>query len=81
MIFLSTMENSSCKKPRESQKPAIRTIARLNSNQLETRINVTKETRTNTMETIAAMKSPFAPTISSMDIQMPNVMTLKIQKE
>jgi hypothetical protein len=32
-------------------------------------------------ETSTAMKSPFAPTISSMDIQMPNVTTLKIQKE
>jgi hypothetical protein len=30
---------------------------------------------------IATMKSPFAPTISSVDIQMPNVMTLKIQKK
>jgi hypothetical protein len=27
------------------------------------------------------MKSPFAPTISSEDIQMPNVATLTIQKE
>jgi hypothetical protein len=27
------------------------------------------------------MKSPFAPTISSADIQMPNVTTLTIQKE
>jgi hypothetical protein len=26
-------------------------------------------------------KSPFAPTISSADIQMPNVTTLTIQKE
>jgi hypothetical protein len=33
------------------------------------------------METITAMKCPFAPTISSMDIQMPNVVTLEIQKE
>jgi hypothetical protein len=33
------------------------------------------------METIATMKSPFAPTTSSMDIQMLNVMTLAIQKE
>jgi hypothetical protein len=33
------------------------------------------------METIAAMKSPFSPTISSMDIQMPNDMTLTTQKE
>jgi hypothetical protein len=80
MIFLSTMENSSCKKPRESRKPAIRTIASHNSNQPETRINATKETRTNAMETITAMKSPFAHTISSTDIQMPNVMTLAIQR-
>jgi hypothetical protein len=28
------------------------------------------------METIATMKSPFAPTISSVDIQMLNVLTL-----
>jgi hypothetical protein len=27
------------------------------------------------------MKSPFAPTISSVGIQMPNVATLAIQKE
>jgi hypothetical protein len=27
------------------------------------------------------MRSPFAPTISFVDIQMPNVMTLAIQKE
>jgi hypothetical protein len=27
------------------------------------------------------MKSPFAPTLSSVDIQMPNVTTLAIQKE
>jgi hypothetical protein len=33
------------------------------------------------MEIIATMKSPFAPTISSVDIQMPNVATLAIQKE
>jgi hypothetical protein len=33
------------------------------------------------MEKITAMKCPFAPTISSMDIQMPNVVTLAIQKE
>jgi hypothetical protein len=33
------------------------------------------------METIAAMKSLFAPTISSMDIQMPNAVTLTMQKE
>jgi hypothetical protein len=33
------------------------------------------------METIFTMKSPFAPTISSADIQMPNVMTLTTQKE
>jgi hypothetical protein len=33
------------------------------------------------METIITMKSPFAPTISSTDIQMLNVMTLAIQKE
>jgi hypothetical protein len=33
------------------------------------------------MEIIATMKSPFAPTISSVDIQMPNAMTLAIQKE
>jgi hypothetical protein len=33
------------------------------------------------MEIIAAVKSPFAPTISSADIQMPNVATLAIQKE
>jgi hypothetical protein len=81
MIFLSTMENLSCKKPRESQKPAVRTTASHNSSQPETRINAAKETRTIAMETIAAMKSPFAPTISSMDIQMPNVVTLTIQQE
>jgi hypothetical protein len=33
------------------------------------------------METTATMKSPFAPTISYVDIQMPNVATLTIQKE
>jgi hypothetical protein len=33
------------------------------------------------MEIIAAMKSLFAPTISSVDIQMPNVVTLAIQRE
>jgi hypothetical protein len=33
------------------------------------------------MEIIAIMKSPFAPTISSVDIQMLNVATLAIQKE
>jgi hypothetical protein len=60
-------------------KTAIRTITSCNSNQPETRINATKETRTNAMETIATMKSPFAPTISSVDIQMPNVVTLAIQ--
>jgi hypothetical protein len=81
MTFLSTMENSSCKKPRESQKPIIRTIPSHNSNQPETRINATKQIRTNAAEIITAMKSPFAPTISSMDIQMPNVATLAIQKE
>jgi hypothetical protein len=81
MIFLSTMENSSCKKPRKSQKPIIRTIPSHNSNQPETRINATKEIRTNAAEIITAMKSPFAPTISSVDIQMPNVATLAIQKE
>jgi hypothetical protein len=75
------MENSSCKKPRESQKPAVRTIASHNSNQPETRINTAKEIRTNAMEIIATIESPFAPTISSVDIQMPNVMTLAIQKE
>jgi hypothetical protein len=53
------MENSSCKKPRESQKPVVRTIPSRNSNQPETRINVTKEIRTNAAEIIAAMKSPF----------------------
>jgi hypothetical protein len=37
--------------------------------------------RTDTMEIITAMNSPFAPTISFMDIQMLNVTTLKIQKE
>jgi hypothetical protein len=66
---------------RGSQNPTIRTIANHNSNQPETRINTAKEIRTNTMETIAIIKSPFAPTISSMDIQMLNVATLKIQKE
>jgi hypothetical protein len=43
--------------------------------------NAAKEIRTNAAEIIAAMKSPFAPTISSVDIQMPNAMTLAIQKE
>jgi hypothetical protein len=62
-------------------KPTIRTIASRNSNQPETRINAAKETRTNAMELIATMKSPFAPTISFVDIQMPNVATLEIQKE
>jgi hypothetical protein len=33
------------------------------------------------METITTMKSPFVPTISSADIQMPNAMTLVIPKE
>ena len=75
------MENLSCKKPRESRKPAVRTIPSSTSNQPETRINAAKEIRTNTMEIIAAMKSPFAPTISSVDIQMLNVMNLAIQKE
>jgi hypothetical protein len=79
--LMSTMENSSCKKPRESQKPTVRTIPSRNSNQPETRINAAKEIRTNTVEIIATMKSPFAPTISSVDIQMPNVSTLAIQKE
>jgi hypothetical protein len=81
MIFLSTMENASCKKPRESQKPVFRTIPSRNSNQPETRINAAKEIRTYAAEIIAAMKSPFALTISSMGIQMPNVATLTIQKE
>jgi hypothetical protein len=52
-----------------------------NSNQPKTRINATKETKTNAMETIATMKSPFAPTVISADIQMPNVVTLITQKE
>jgi hypothetical protein len=73
MSFLSTMENLNSKKQRGSQKPAIRTIASHNSNQPETRINATKESKTNAMEKISAMKSSFAPTISMMDIQMPNV--------
>jgi hypothetical protein len=73
--------NSSCKKPRKVQKPAVRTIASHNSNQPETRLNAAKEIRTNGMEIIAAMKSHFARTISSVDIQMPNVATLAIQKE
>jgi hypothetical protein len=81
ITFSNTMENSSSKKQRGSQKPAVRTIASHNSNQPETRINAAKETRTSTMETITTMKSPFAPTISSAEIQMPNVATLKIQKE
>jgi chemotaxis response regulator CheB len=81
MTFLKTMENLSSKKQRVSQKPTIRTIASRNSNQPETRINATKETRTNAMELIATMKRPFAPTISFVDIQMPNVATLEIQKE
>jgi hypothetical protein len=55
------MENLSCKKPRECQKPAVRTVASHNTNQPETRINASKETRTNAMKTITAMKSPFAP--------------------
>jgi hypothetical protein len=80
-IFLSTMENSNSKKPRESQKPVVRIIASRNSNQPEIRINAAKETKTNAMEIITAMKSPFAPTISSADIQMPNVATLAIQRE
>ena len=75
------MENSNSKKRKESQNPAVRTIASRNSNQPEIGINAAKETKTNAMETIAAMKSPFAPTISSADIQMPNVATLAIQGE
>ena len=63
------------------KKPAVRTIVSRNSNPPEIRINATKETKTNAMETIVAMKSPFAPTISSADIQMPNVVTLTIQKD
>jgi hypothetical protein len=51
------------------------------ASQPETRINAAKETRTNAMETMSTMKSPFAHTISSTDIQMPNVVTLAIQKE
>jgi DNA-binding protein len=81
MIFLDTMENSNSKKPRESQKPAIRIIASHNSNQPEIRINATKENKINATDTIAAIKSLFAPTISSMDIQMQNAATLAIQKE
>jgi hypothetical protein len=75
------MENSNSKKPRESQKPIVRTTASHNSNQPEIRINTTKETKTNATEIIATMKSPFAPTISSVDIQMPNAATFAIQKE
>jgi DNA-binding protein len=52
-----------------------------NSNQPEIRINATKETKTNAIDTIITTKSPFAPTISSVDIQMLNVMNLAIQKE
>jgi hypothetical protein len=59
--------------------PLLRTIT--SCNQPETRINATKETKTHTMETIATMKSPFVPTISSADIQMLNVVTLVIPKE
>ncbi len=81
MTFLSTMESSNSKNQRESQKPAIRTMVSHNSNPPEIRINTAKETKTNAMETIITMKSPFAPTISSTDIQMLNVMTLAIQKE
>jgi hypothetical protein len=33
------------------------------------------------MEIITTIKSPFAPTISSVVIQMPNVVTLATQKE
>jgi hypothetical protein len=80
MIFLNTMENSNSKKPRGSQKPTIRIIASHNINQPEVRINAAKETKTNAMETIATMKSPFAPTISSVDIQMLNAATLTIQE-
>jgi hypothetical protein len=75
------MENSNSKKQRGSQKPAVRTIASHNSNQLETRINPTKEIKTNAIKTITTIKSPLAPTISSVDIHMPNVVTLTIQKE
>jgi hypothetical protein len=46
-IFSSTMENSNSKKPRESQKPVIRTMPSCNSNQPETRINAVKDTKTN----------------------------------
>jgi DNA-binding protein len=81
MIFSNTMENLNSKKPRESQKHVIRITASHNRNQPEIRINATKETKTNAMEIITTMKSPFAPTISSADIQMLNVMTLAIQKE
>jgi hypothetical protein len=65
----------------KSQKPAISIIASRNSNQPEIRINATKETKTNAMEIIATMKSPFAPIISSVDIQMPNAAILAIHKE
>jgi hypothetical protein len=81
MIFLSTMENSSCKKPKESQNPTIRTIASHHSNLPKIGIKAVKETKTNAMETIIATKSPFALTTNFADIQMPNVATLKIQGE
>jgi hypothetical protein len=81
MTFLNTMENWSSKKQRGSQKPTVSTIASHNRSQPETRINAAKETRASIMEATAAMKSPFAPTISSMDIQMLDVVTLEIQKE
>jgi hypothetical protein len=80
MIFLNTMENSNSKKPRERQKPAVRIIASRNINQPEIRINATKEAKANATETVATMKSPFAPTISSVDIQMMNAATLVFPK-
>jgi hypothetical protein len=79
ITFLNTTENSNSRKQRGSQNPAVRTIT--SCNQPETIINTAKETKTNAMETIATMKSPFVPTISSVDIHMPNVVTLIIPKE
>jgi hypothetical protein len=62
------------------RKPKPRCQDKNNSQPARTRINAAKETKTSTMETIAPMKSSFAPTISSADIQMLNLFTLTIQK-
>jgi hypothetical protein len=79
MTFLSTMENSNSRNQRESQKPAVRTIVSCNSNLPEIRINATKETKTNAMETIATMKSPFAHQLHGHSDA--ECCTLTIQKE